>query len=357
MFTTFAIVGFLLLVVLAVRFGTSAIESDIETRASGLLAANDLTTVNVDATGTDVILSGSIEEGRNPDPIFAAVGNLAGVTSVEGKLWELSGGSEEEVVITGDSVEFGWKGQVVTIRGDLSTIDRKEFVASTLGESFSRVDVDDVNTVEGLADEGEWLGSVLSLTLSVKDLMKEGLLVVSPADELLVLSGTVEDKVVRNELNAKAAEVASTIGFDAIPAVRVPENIPTKEEVEKLQVDLKALLEGKVVEFRTNSDEITDSGKALLDQILTTIQLAPDIRIEIGGHADSNGTPESNLELSLARANAVLAYLVDKGEDPARFDVVGYGESQPIADNSTEEGRAQNRRIEFTALLAEEPEE
>lgn len=357
MFAIVAIVAFFVLLFLAIRFGTASIESDIESRANGLLAANDLTTVNAEATGTEVLLTGSIEEGRNSDAIFAAVGNLTGVTSVVGTLWEVSNGEEEEIIITGDSVEIEWNGQVVTVRGDLSTEERKEFMTTTLDDAFFRVNVDEVNSVEGLADEGEWIGSVLSLALFAKDLMPQGLIVVSPDQELIVLSGTVEDKTVRNDLNSRLVELAATIGFDANPAVRVPENLPTKEEVEALQVDLNALLEDKVVEFRVNSDEITDAGRALLDEILATLQLAPEIRIEIGGHADSQGTVAANQALSEARAMAVLAYLVDQGEDSDRFDVIAYGDTVPIAPNDTEEGRARNRRIEFTALLAEETDE
>ncbi len=72
--------------------------------------------------------------------------------------------------------------------------------------------------------------------------------------------------------------------------------------------------------------------------------------VEIDGHADPQGSPERNLELSLRRAEAVVAYFVSQGEDPERFIAVGYGDTRPIADNSTEAGRQKNRRIEFIAL-------
>jgi OOP family OmpA-OmpF porin len=74
------------------------------------------------------------------------------------------------------------------------------------------------------------------------------------------------------------------------------------------------------------------------------------VPVEIAGHADSQGSPERNLELSRRRAQAVLDYFVSRGEDPERFVAVGYGDTRPIADNSTEEGRQKNRRIEFIAL-------
>ena len=74
----------------------------------------------------------------------------------------------------------------------------------------------------------------------------------------------------------------------------------------------------------------------------------------IAGHTDDRGSADANQLLSEQRANAVLEYLIQRGQDPARFDTIGYGETQPIASNDTAEGRARNRRIEFTALLEEE---
>ena len=355
--TMFALVAFVMFAILAfaaIRFGTASIESDIENRAIGLLAANDLASVNVLATGTEVELTGTIHETRSEEAIFAAVAELRGVTAVSGKLWPISTGTDEELVITGDSLRFEWKGSVITVPGDVSTTARIDAIVNALDDAWARVDIDDLAVLEGIADESPWLGKVLALILQTKESLAEGLAIVAPEQKLLVLSGIVETKAERTALNDLIKQTAAEIGFDANPAVRVPDTvIPTKEEVEELQVNLNELLDGKVVEFRVNSDEITEAGTELLDEILTTIALAPDIRIEIRGHADAQGSADENLELSKARAMSVLAYLIDKGQNEERFDVLWFGDTQPIGDNNTEEGRALNRRIEFRALLEE----
>ncbi len=74
------------------------------------------------------------------------------------------------------------------------------------------------------------------------------------------------------------------------------------------------------------------------------------MKIEIAGHTDSVGSEMYNLRLSEARANAVRDYLIQHGISPDRLIAKGYGESRPIAPNTTREGRAKNRRVEFTVI-------
>ena len=71
--------------------------------------------------------------------------------------------------------------------------------------------------------------------------------------------------------------------------------------------------------------------------------------VEIGGHTDSGGDTEYNLDLSQRRADAVSAYIGEVGIDPERVRSVGFGESEPLAENDTDAGRLQNRRVEFIA--------
>jgi len=73
----------------------------------------------------------------------------------------------------------------------------------------------------------------------------------------------------------------------------------------------------------------------------------PNASVSIEGHTDSQGADAYNLNLSEQRAQAVVTYLIDQGVDGTRLSSIGYGESAPIGDNDTPEGRAQNRRIEF----------
>lgn len=84
-----------------------------------------------------------------------------------------------------------------------------------------------------------------------------------------------------------------------------------------------------------------------LDRDVATLREWGNVKVEVAGHTDSIGTDEYNMGLSLRRADAVRNYLVDKGIPAERLTVKGYGESQPVADNATSEGRFQNRRVEL----------
>jgi outer membrane protein OmpA-like peptidoglycan-associated protein len=80
----------------------------------------------------------------------------------------------------------------------------------------------------------------------------------------------------------------------------------------------------------------------------------PDIRkVRVEGHTDSKGSDAYNIKLSQRRANAVRDYLIAHGVEADRLVAVGYGETRPVADNGTAEGRARNRRVEFTILEQE----
>jgi outer membrane protein OmpA-like peptidoglycan-associated protein len=102
--------------------------------------------------------------------------------------------------------------------------------------------------------------------------------------------------------------------------------------------------------FNTDSFNLKPQSKPQLDEIVTFMNKNAGLIIEISGHTDNKGSDAYNKELSEKRAISVVTYLVDKGVSQSRLKSKGYGFSKPVADNSTEEGRAVNRRTEFKIL-------
>ncbi|WP_352890968.1 OmpA family protein [Sinimarinibacterium thermocellulolyticum] len=104
------------------------------------------------------------------------------------------------------------------------------------------------------------------------------------------------------------------------------------------------------VNFEVDEDRLTADAEAVLDEVVAELQAHPDFVIEVAGHTDDKGSESYNQSLSERRARSVVSYLVSRGIPQSRLTAVGYGESQPIADNQTEEGRERNRRVELKIL-------
>jgi OOP family OmpA-OmpF porin len=108
------------------------------------------------------------------------------------------------------------------------------------------------------------------------------------------------------------------------------------------------LLDGVVFEF--DSARLQLNARRLLDPVVLMFQRYPDLEAEVAGHTDSIGSAEYNRDLSERRANAVRDYLIANGVSASLLTARGYGLNEPVADNSTEEGREQNRRVELRIL-------
>lgn len=106
----------------------------------------------------------------------------------------------------------------------------------------------------------------------------------------------------------------------------------------------------KYVKFETGSARLTKLSRYQLNDVAEILNKKPNLTIEFAGHTDSTGNADANLVLSQERAQAVYDFVVNKGVAPNRMTAVGYGPNQPIDDNGTEEGRAENRRTEFRII-------
>ncbi|HCT21957.1 MAG TPA: flagellar motor protein MotB, partial [Chitinophagaceae bacterium] len=102
------------------------------------------------------------------------------------------------------------------------------------------------------------------------------------------------------------------------------------------------------IQFATASYQLLPISLVELDRLLLVMQENPTLKIQISGHTDNVGKPDDNLKLSENRAKSVADYLMSKGVAAGRLSWKGFGATQPIADNTTESGRAKNRRTAFT---------
>lgn len=127
--------------------------------------------------------------------------------------------------------------------------------------------------------------------------------------------------------------------------------LPTPEEC---IAGINGILEEQKISFAPGSGDIDADGMKTMTKIADVLRKCPEFKMEIAGHTDSQGREEMNQALSQSRAQAVLNALMSRRILIGEITAIGYGESRPIADNKTEQGREENRRIEFTMIKPKE---
>ncbi|WP_323002174.1 OmpA family protein [Denitromonas sp.] len=152
-----------------------------------------------------------------------------------------------------------------------------------------------------------------------------------------VLGGVVGNQVGGRRSTVVGAALGGAFGYLIGSQVKV-----TEQPDGSVKLDIPG-----AVLFDTNSARVNPSFAQTLDQIAGTLNEHPNAMVNVVGHTDSTGSDEYNQRLSLDRATSVTNYLQGRGVAPGRLTPTGQGEAMPIADNSTAEGRAQNRRVEM----------
>ena len=137
-------------------------------------------------------------------------------------------------------------------------------------------------------------------------------------------------------------------------AERIEEEIPGAE-VKRVGEGINVTFnEDAGVYFDTNKSIVKGTSAATLDKLAGIFKEYPKSMVLVEGHTDSAGSDEYNMKLSQQRAESVTNYLISQGIDSGRFTTKWYGESQPVGDNATAEGRAKNRRVELVIVASEE---
>ncbi|MCH7790199.1 MAG: OmpA family protein [Acidobacteria bacterium] len=159
-------------------------------------------------------------------------------------------------------------------------------------------------------------------------------------DGKLYLGGAVPSRKIADALVETAAEV---VGAANVVDDYVIDPNAAETTYGRVAVDAPFL-------FEQNSAAISDEHRPILHIGVTLMTLNPEVAMIVIGHTDSTGTTADNQQLSIDRAKAVAAYMIDQGIDQARFELIGKGDSEPIADNTSLAGRHANNRIEVVLL-------
>jgi len=173
------------------------------------------------------------------------------------------------------------------------------------------------------------------------------------------IQGTIEDQGQRiDKLNQRDDEISNEVQQVSSNVNQVNERtgqaLTKAEEAHKLargKVIWKVTLTNRDLRFGSGKTQITDEGHQVLDDFIERLKaLDKMVFLEIQGHTDSTGSEIYNKELGQKRADAVRDYLHEQGVPLNLMQSISYGESKPIAENSSRDGRAQNRRVEILVL-------
>lgn len=158
------------------------------------------------------------------------------------------------------------------------------------------------------------------------------------------------------EVNGQSVRITGEVGNEALRqqvasdlslASNTSYTVTNGLKVGSQQSILDQTLANRIIEFQSGSAKLTPFGMSILDEMVVKMAQMPGSRFLVIGHTDNVGQRESNLALSHARALAVKSYMMAKGIPASHMDVLGKGPDEPVADNTSNDGRARNRRIEF----------
>ncbi|MEO7222890.1 MAG: OmpA family protein [Devosia sp.] len=158
------------------------------------------------------------------------------------------------------------------------------------------------------------------------------------------LRGMVEDAALRDTLSASIAELPNGPEWSVFVGVLSPLEI-CRDRVAGLE-------RRNAITFQSGSATLTESSLPVIDELALDLNLCPETSVHVEGHTDADGAEDLNLALSVSRAEAVVEALIARDVNLERLYAEGYGESVPIADNESRDGKAANRRIAFS--IAEE---
>lgn len=328
----FGLLLFTLLVLLTLRFCAPHIENDLHNTASQALQAKQLDWAQVQANGRTLILTGKAPTIERQKQAEQVIRNIWGTIHIDNQL-------RVAEPLQPYLLKANYDGQRLTLEGYTVDTRSRNLINQTIQQHF-----DNASTLitwsEREGQPANWAMAASSLITQLHTLQYGQLILENKMATLTGKAISIEAiKTIDENLSSyRAQDYQVHFNLSAPP----PE--PTCQE------KFDRLLSAEKIKFGNNLASIDASSYPLLTRLKTIAKECSKFGIQVAGHTDSVGNDAANQVLSQGRADAVVAHLVKQGLDPSRLTAMGYGETQPIADNGNQVGRAINRRIELTIM-------
>ncbi len=331
-----AVIAGLLLLWALFEFGAKSkapeIQQDIQSRSAAAIADAGYDDVSVSADGRKLRLSGEVADQESIGKVSAIASGVRGVRAVA-----------SEVAVSSPYITMFCKDDSsISLSGEVPDDDAQDAFPERARDMFRFFEVEDTLQVRKHSLQG--FRRFMDQALIELGQLDAGCITLTNHE--LLIQGSIRSERAAAGVKARI-NALNDLGFQTHYELALP--VLSEQALACQTAANKRVSNDETVLFRFDSDAIHEIGRHLLDQVVEISQLCPDVDVVVVGHTDSVGDKEYNIGLGKRRAEAVVEYLVLQGVDAARLTAVGLGFSQPIADNSSDQGRAVNRRIEFRA--------
>jgi OOP family OmpA-OmpF porin len=327
------------------------IPADITRHAGQALAAAGFDSGFVQAVdGRVVILSGEIDADDSRQRMVETVQSARGVRRVIDNLVVIQSDSPSSNADQMDNrvqasvsqrparLHFRISEDKALIQGELPDRQTADQLIAAARPIYGHQNVTDAIIISEEITPPDWLSGVQQLLAELEAL---GAAEITIADDRLTLSGVVTSDTERTAIEKRAAALFGQLQLSNQIRVKTPSAVKPASGVD---IQLPTLY------FKHARSDLTADSAPLLADIIDTLKRRPDLRVEIAAHTDSSGEEVLNTDLSERRAQAIVQALVSGGIDSNRLAPQAYSESRPVAENTTTEGRARNRRVEFRII-------
>ncbi len=326
---------------------TPGSDQRIESLASSIAGLNQAVSADARLSATDFRFNATVDDETQVDDLLRLRGNAGDLGLViSGDI--VARKSAPGGVINVAAVKDNGR---ITLSGVVTTDEQKQRLLEAANRAFDSQSVTDEIVVAGVADSNadsdQYVAVLASAINYFGDALEANARVSAEEFEFNALIEFEEDSAPLEAVQ----DNAKNLGLNLIGSIEARQ-MSLSKEVSMLQAEIESLREeiSKNVVFDSGLADLNFTAKQTLDKVVDAMNRYQRPVVEIAGHTDNSGAAESNKRLSLFRASAVLEYLKLSGIDDTRLRPFGFGEEEPIASNSTEIGKRQNRRVEFTAL-------
>ncbi len=321
------ILALLLIFLLAMPFFTKNIPEKFQQNLSQDLKQQGHDWVKISVKGRNVTLSGDAPNHEKSSAALKVAQQYAPMINIDNEMTPR--------IIQPYNIKMNWDGEELSLNGYLSNQEDKQNLLKIVRQSTTKNQLKD-NIKLGAGAPQNWNQLVNS---SLQELIKLQRGNVEITNHSIYFAGQTPYSSQRDAIKRQLAQ------FQQYQANL---HIVAADEADKIcQAKFTQLLSNASIKFAADSTVLNKSSAPLLTQLANTISLCPKAKIKITGYTDNMGNDKANLKLSVLRAKAVVNRLFQQGISQQQLSAIGQGESNPIADNETEAGRAANRRIEF----------